>query len=70
MDLSAKLHLLKQIPYFAALPRGEVRELAARLRERHYRAGDVIFRKGNRCEGLVYCPERACPNRDHVVGGS
>jgi CRP-like cAMP-binding protein len=52
MDLSAKLHLLEQIPYFAALPRGEIREVAARLRERHYRAGDVIFRKGDRCEGL------------------
>lgn len=52
MDLSAKLQLLKQIPYFASLPPGEVRELVACLRERHYRAGDVIFRKGDRCYGL------------------
>jgi CRP-like cAMP-binding protein len=52
MDLSAKLHLLKQIPYFASLPPGEVREVVARLRERHYGAGAVIFRKGDRCEGL------------------
>jgi CRP-like cAMP-binding protein len=52
MDLSAKLHLLKQIPYFASLPRGEVREVLALLRERHYRAREAIFRKGDRCEGL------------------
>jgi CRP-like cAMP-binding protein len=52
MDVSATLHLLEQVPYFASLPPGEVREVVARLRERRYRAGDVIFRKGDRCEGL------------------
>ena len=52
MDLSAKLNLLAQVPYFASLPPGELRELARHLRERQYRAGDVIFHKGERCEGL------------------
>lgn len=46
------LHVLKENPYFSSLPSGEARELIARLRERHYRTGDVIFRKGDRCEGL------------------
>jgi CRP-like cAMP-binding protein len=52
MDLSAKLYVLKENPYFASLPPGEARELVARLHERHYRVGDVVFRKGDRCEGL------------------
>jgi CRP-like cAMP-binding protein len=52
MDLSAKLNMLKDNPYFASLPPGKARELVARLRERHYRAGDVIFNRGDRCEGL------------------
>ena len=52
MDLPAKLQLLKQVPYFASLPPSELRELAAGLGERHYQAGDVIFRKGDPCEGL------------------
>jgi CRP-like cAMP-binding protein len=52
MDVLAKLQLLKQVPYFASLPPSELGELAAGLRECHYQAGDVIFRKGDRCEGL------------------
>jgi CRP-like cAMP-binding protein len=52
MNLSARLYVLKENPYFSSLPSGEARQLIARLRERHYRTGDVIFRKGDRCEGL------------------
>jgi CRP-like cAMP-binding protein len=52
MDLLAKLRLLKQVPYFASLPPSDLRELTEGLRERHYQAGDVIFRKGDQCEGL------------------
>jgi CRP-like cAMP-binding protein len=52
MDLSAKLYLLQRIPYFASLPPSELSTLVTRLRERHYQAGDVIFRKGDPCDGL------------------
>ena len=52
MNLPSKLQLLKQVPYFASLPPSELRQLAAGLRERQYQAGDVIFRKGDACEGL------------------
>ena len=52
MELGAKLELLRQIPYFSSLPEPEIRTLATGLRERHYRAGDVIFRKGDQSEGL------------------
>ena len=52
MDLSVKLQLLKQTPYFSSLSLSEIREFVPRLLERHYRAGDVIFRKGDRSEGL------------------
>jgi CRP/FNR family cyclic AMP-dependent transcriptional regulator len=52
MDLIAKLKLLRQIPYFGALPAPELRLLATGLRERRYHAGDVIFGKGDQSEGL------------------
>jgi CRP/FNR family cyclic AMP-dependent transcriptional regulator len=52
MDTSGKLQLLKQIPYFASLPDSRVRELAAGLPEHRYRAGEVIFLKGDPCQGL------------------
>ena len=52
MDLPTKIQLLKQIPYFASLPDRQVCELAAGLRERHYNAGQVIFLKGDPCQGL------------------
>jgi CRP/FNR family transcriptional regulator len=52
MDPSSKLQLLKQTPYFASLSLSEIQELVPRLLERRYRAGDVIFRKGDWPEGL------------------
>ena len=52
MDPSAKLNLLQRVPYFASLAPSELPKLVTRLRERHYQAGDVIFRKGDPCEGL------------------
>jgi CRP-like cAMP-binding protein len=52
MDLAAKLELLRQIPYFGALPAAELNALATGLRERHYQAGDVIFQRGDQSEGL------------------
>jgi CRP-like cAMP-binding protein len=52
MDLEARLQLLRQVPYFRALPIARVRELAAALRVRNYNRGDVIFRRGDDSEGL------------------
>jgi CRP/FNR family transcriptional regulator len=52
MELSQKLELLHRVPYFASLPPDQLEELAMRLRERSYRADEVIFRKGEPCEGL------------------
>jgi CRP-like cAMP-binding protein len=45
------LELLRQIPYFRSVPATDVQAFATNLRERHYRAGEVIFRKGS-SEGL------------------
>jgi CRP-like cAMP-binding protein len=52
MAVGAKLELLRQIPYFSSVPADDLAELARGLRERRYRAGDVIFRKGDQTEGL------------------
>jgi CRP-like cAMP-binding protein len=52
MDLGAKLELLRRLPYFRSVPADHVQALASRLRERHYQAGDMIFRKGDTSEGL------------------
>jgi CRP/FNR family transcriptional regulator len=52
MNVEAQLQLLRQIPYFRSLPLGEVSELTRTLRIRQCRKGDVIFRKGDPCQGL------------------
>jgi CRP/FNR family cyclic AMP-dependent transcriptional regulator len=52
MELPRKLELLRQTPYFASLPADQLRELATGLRERSYRAEEVIFWKGEQCKGL------------------
>src|SRR5262245_34416755 len=53
MDMdSASLELLRQIPYLRSVPASEVKALATTLRERRYRPGDVIFRKGDSSAGL------------------
>jgi CRP/FNR family cyclic AMP-dependent transcriptional regulator len=46
------LKRLQQIPYFRSLPPPELRALETRLSARRYRAGEVIFRKGDQSEGL------------------
>ena len=48
----ANLELLRQIPYLRSVPAADVQALATSLRERRFRAGDVIFRKGDSSEGL------------------
>ena len=52
MDLGTKIGLVRQIPYFGSLAEPELRTLATGLYERRYQAGEVIFRKGDRSEGL------------------
>ena len=52
MDVAATLEVLRQIPYFRMLPQAALEALATSLRERRYQPGDVIFRKGDRSEGL------------------
>ena len=52
MDVGAKLELLRQIPYFGSVPPDQLAELVRGLHERRYRAGEVIFRKGDQSEGL------------------
>ena len=52
MDVAATLEVLRKIPYFRSLPQTALQTVATSLRERRYHAGDVIFRKGDRSEGL------------------
>jgi CRP-like cAMP-binding protein len=52
MELPRKVEMLHQTAYFASLPRDQLREVATGLRERNYRPGEVIFRKGEQCKGL------------------
>ena len=43
---------LRQVPYFAALEPGVLRELAGSVRERRYEAGETVLIEGEPCEGL------------------
>lgn len=52
MDPGAKLDLLQRTPYLRSVPAGDLEALATTLRERRYRTGDVIFRRGDSSEGL------------------
>ena len=52
MDGAATLEVLRNTPYLRSLPQTALQTLATSLRERRYHAGDVIFRKGDRSEGL------------------
>jgi CRP-like cAMP-binding protein len=52
MDVPSKLDLLRQVPYLHSIPPTSLQALATSLRERRYQPGDVIFRQGDRSEGL------------------
>src|SRR5262245_1012451 len=52
MDVAARVELIRQIPYFRSLPHAALQTVATTLRERLYQSGDVIFRWGDRSEGL------------------
>jgi CRP-like cAMP-binding protein len=53
-ELAAKVDLLRLSPYFRSVPPERLRELAARLRERRYRGGELILQKGESCPGLCF----------------
>ena len=50
--MASTLELLRQTPYFTSLTHDELRKLTARLHERQFAAGEMIFHKGERCAGL------------------
>jgi CRP-like cAMP-binding protein len=41
------------VPYFASLPAGELRQLAARCTVRSVDAGEALFEEGEPCHGLL-----------------
>jgi CRP-like cAMP-binding protein len=45
---------LRQVPYFAELDSSLVKDLAGQVRERKYRAGDVVLLEGEPCDGLYF----------------
>ncbi len=46
--------LLRQVPYFAELEAAALKELAGRVRERKFKAGEVVLLEGEQCEGLYF----------------
>src|SRR5262245_6496766 len=52
MDIETTCKVLGSSPYFRALPKSRLKEFVTTLRVRNYQRGDVIFRKGDRADGL------------------
>jgi CRP/FNR family transcriptional regulator, cyclic AMP receptor protein len=52
MDVETQLQLLRQIPYFRAVSLDDIAEVVRTLRIRHCQKGEVVFRRGDLCEGL------------------
>ncbi len=46
--------VLRQVPYFARLDATFLKELAGQIRERKYKAGEVVLLEGDPCEGLYF----------------
>lgn len=53
-NLTTRLDILRRVPYLASLSEDVLRQLAARLSVRRYRAGSVIFFKGDASQGLYF----------------
>lgn len=49
---ASRMAALKKVPLFAGLSEAEIDFLAARALPREYRADDLIFSEGDRCDGL------------------
>jgi len=45
---------LREVPYFATLDATLLDEVAAQVRQRQYRAGEVVLVEGEPCEGLYF----------------
>lgn len=45
---------LRQVPYFAEMDAALIKDLAGQVRERTYKAGEVILLEGDACEGLYF----------------
>jgi CRP/FNR family transcriptional regulator len=52
--MTAIMDVLRQVPYFAELEAGLLKDLAAQVRERKYKAGEVVPLEGEPCEGLYF----------------
>jgi CRP-like cAMP-binding protein len=52
MDIETQLQLLRQILYFRVLPLEDISEVVRALRIRRFENGEVVFRRGDSCEGL------------------
>lgn len=52
--MSAMVDVLRQVPYFAELEAGLLKELVDQVRERKYRAGEIILLEGEPCQGLYF----------------
>ena len=52
MDVETQLQLLRQVPYFRAVPHDDIAEVVSTLRIRRCHKGEVVFRRGDRCQGL------------------
>jgi CRP/FNR family transcriptional regulator len=54
MIMTAMVDALRQVPYFADLEAGLLKELAGQVRERKYKAGEIVLLEGEPCEGLYF----------------
>src|SRR5262245_60486255 len=52
MDLETRCEVLGSSAYFRAVPKERLKEFVKTFRVRSYSRGDVIFRKGDRADGL------------------
>ncbi len=52
--MTALVDALRQVPYFSELEAGLLKDLACQVRERKYRAGELILLEGEACEGLYF----------------
>jgi CRP/FNR family transcriptional regulator len=52
MDVETQLQLLRQIPYLRAVSLDDIAEVVRALRIRRFKNGEVVFRRGDSCEGL------------------